>query len=62
VSCRDCPPPRRPPKPDEIASLIGCSPCQGRGRTFGRVSFGCGVCAGLGQLLVPAADPTALLR
>jgi hypothetical protein len=62
VSCRDCPPQRPPPAPDQVATMTACPSCIGRGRTNGRVAFACTTCAGLGVLLVPTADPQAVLR
>jgi hypothetical protein len=62
IRCASCPASRPPPAPSEIASMADCPTCLGGGRTPGRVGFGCPVCAGLGVLLIPAADSDAVLR
>ena len=61
IDCQKCEPLRKPPAVEDICSATPCALCEGRGLAFRRVAVPCKACLGLGQKLVPKADPTKVL-
>lgn len=60
--CRQCDKKQHaPPELEEICELQGCEQCDGRGYVFRRILWACKSCMGVGQKLVPKADPSKLL-
>lgn len=60
--CRQCDRKQHsPPEMEDICELKGCEGCDGRGYVFRRILWACKSCMGVGQRLVPKADPTKLL-
>jgi len=60
--CRQCDRKQRSaPELEEICELRGCEQCEGRGYVFRRILWACKSCLGVGQRLVPKADPSKLL-
>ncbi len=61
VDCAKCEPLRKPPAMEDICAASPCATCEGRGLAFSRVAWPCPSCLGLGQKLVPKADPAKVL-
>jgi hypothetical protein len=56
--CKQCDrKPRTPPELEAIVSLTPCELCEGRGFVFRRILWACKGCMGVGQRMVPKADP-----
>jgi hypothetical protein len=51
----------KPPELEEICTLADCPDCGGRGLSFRTVLWACRSCMGLGQKIIPKADPSKLL-
>ncbi|HLY12475.1 MAG TPA: hypothetical protein VKW04_24440 [Planctomycetota bacterium] len=63
VDCKNCDrKPRTPPAMEEICTGDVCQQCDGRGYVFRNVLWACKSCLGLGQKLVPKADPSRVLQ
>jgi hypothetical protein len=62
LSCAKCASRPRWPLPEHLARLRSCPLCSGEGGTGDLVRFTCPACVGMGVQLVPAADPSAVLR
>jgi hypothetical protein len=61
IDCASCEPLRKPPALEAICAASPCAACEGRGLAFSRVAWPCPSCLGLGQRLVPKADPAKVL-
>jgi hypothetical protein len=59
--CKQCDKPRAAPQLDDILGFAPCADCEGRGLAFKGAAVPCRSCLGLGQKLVPKADPTKIL-
>jgi hypothetical protein len=57
VKCPKCEGPRPAPKMDDLCTTSACELCEGRGFPFKSVRWTCEGCGGVGQKLVPKADP-----
>jgi hypothetical protein len=55
--CPGCEGPRSAPSLDDICRAAACGPCEGRGLLPGKLRLPCEECRGVGQKLVPKADP-----
>jgi hypothetical protein len=61
IDCAKCEPLRKVPEAADICSATACLTCEGRGVPFQRIALPCKSCLGLGQRLVPKADPLRIL-
>jgi hypothetical protein len=61
IDCTACEPLRKVPEPADICTSTACATCEGRGVPFMRIAMPCKSCLGLGQKLVPKADPLKIL-
>ena len=62
VSCGSCGgKSQKPPELEEICTLSPCPDCDGRGWCFRTVVWACRSCMGLGQKIIPKADPAKVL-
>ncbi len=61
IDCASCEPLRKVPEPADICTASPCATCEGRGVPFRRIALACKSCLGLGQKLVPKADPLKIL-
>jgi hypothetical protein len=60
--CKQCDKkPHVPPALEEICSLTGCPDCDGRGYVFRRILWACRSCMGVGQKIIPKADPSKVI-
>jgi hypothetical protein len=57
LKCPKCDGPREAPQLKEICDATPCRACAGRGLAFKNVRWPCTDCRGVGQKLVPKADP-----
>ena len=60
--CKQCPAPKPPPALEDMIDAAPCADCQGRGLAFQKARVPCRPCAGLGQKLIPKADPSKVLK
>jgi hypothetical protein len=60
--CKQCPAPKPPPALEDMIDASPCADCDGRGLAFLRARVPCRPCAGLGQKLIPKADPAKTLK
>lgn len=61
LKCTQCAGPRSAPALEDICKAARCTACEGRGLAFKTVRWTCGECRGLGQKLIPKADPRKIL-
>lgn len=61
VDCRQCEAPKDPPSLEDVAKSTPCGTCTGRGTLFRSIAWACPACLGLGQRLVPKAEPAKVL-
>ncbi len=60
--CKQCDrKPHVPPELDEMFTSTPCPDCDGRGYVFRKILWACKSCMGVGQRLVPKADPAKVL-
>jgi hypothetical protein len=60
--CKQCDKkPHAAPALEEICTLTACTDCDGRGYVFRRILWACRSCMGVGQKLIPKADPAKVL-
>jgi hypothetical protein len=60
--CKQCDRKAHPaPALEEICTLAPCTDCDGRGYVFRRILWACRSCMGVGQKLIPKADPAKVL-
>ena len=57
LKCSGCEGPRAAPQLKDICDASPCRACEGRGLVFKNVRWPCMECHGVGQKLVPKADP-----
>jgi hypothetical protein len=60
--CKQCDrKPHAPPALEDICTMTPCTECDGRGYVFRSVLWACRDCMGVGQKIVPKADPNKIL-
>jgi hypothetical protein len=60
--CKQCEAkPRSAPAFEDICTMAPCTDCDGRGYVFRRILWACRSCMGVGQKIVPKADPAKVL-
>jgi hypothetical protein len=60
--CKQCDQkPHQAPALEDICTMTPCADCDGRGYVFRRILWACHSCMGIGQKLVPKADPAKVI-
>jgi hypothetical protein len=57
LKCANCEGPRAAPRLKDICDTSPCAACEGRGLAFKNIRWPCTECHGVGQKLIPKADP-----